>query len=72
MTSCADTGSIMWGYGYDVRVDTVEVWNTNHLLQTPLPASASNDDAVFYWECMLNRGWHVAATCQPLLSMHSQ
>jgi hypothetical protein len=62
MTSCADTGSIMWGYGYDVRVDTVEVWNTNHLLQAPMPASAQNDDAVFYWECMLNRGWHVAAT----------
>jgi hypothetical protein len=62
MTSCADTKSIMWGYGYDVPVESVEVWNTNHLLQRPLPASAANDDAVFYWECMLSRGWHVAAT----------
>ena len=62
MTSCADTTSLMWRYGYDVRVDSVEVWNTNHWLQRPLPASAANDDAVFYWECMLDRGWHVAAT----------
>jgi hypothetical protein len=62
MTSCEDTRSIMWGYGYDVPVDAVEVWNTNHVLQRPLPASAQNDDAVFWWECWLNRGKHVAAT----------
>jgi hypothetical protein len=62
MTSCGDTASIMWGYGYGVKVESVEVWNTNHLLQTPMPASAANDDAVFYWECMLSKGWHVAAT----------
>jgi hypothetical protein len=62
MTSCSDTSGLMWKYGYDVRVDTVEVWNTNHLLQRPMPASAANDDAVFFWECMLTRGWHVAAT----------
>jgi hypothetical protein len=62
MTSCSDTRSLMWGYGYDVKVESVEVWNTNHALQRPMPASAANDDAVFYWECMLDKGWHVAAT----------
>lgn len=62
MTSCDDTRSIMWGYGYDVPVESVEVWNTNHVLQRPMPASAANDDAVFWWECLLQRGWHVAAT----------
>ncbi|HET7530518.1 MAG TPA: CehA/McbA family metallohydrolase [Mycobacteriales bacterium] len=61
-TDCSDTSSLMWGYGYDVRVDSVEVWNTNHWLQTPLPAAAANDDAIRFWECMLDRGWHVAAT----------
>src|SRR5439155_5469010 len=59
---CADTSHLHWKYGYDVKVESVEVWNTNHLLQRPAPASAANDDAVFYWECMLNKGWHVAAT----------
>jgi hypothetical protein len=62
MTSCADTSGLHWKYGYDVRVESVEVWNTNHVLQRPMPASAANDDAVFYWECMLDKGWHVAAT----------
>ncbi len=62
MTSCDDTKSLMWGYGYDVPVNSVEVWNTNHILQRPMPASAANDDAIFFWECMLDRGWHVAAT----------
>jgi hypothetical protein len=62
MTSCSDTGGLHWQYGYDVRVESVEVWNTNHLLQRPMPANAANDDAVFYWECMLSKGWHVAAT----------
>lgn len=62
MTSCEDTSSLNWSYGYDVQVDTVEVWNLGHYLQPPLPASQSNDDAVFYWECMLDKGWQVAAT----------
>ncbi|MCW2584636.1 MAG: hypothetical protein JWN55_152 [Frankiales bacterium] len=62
MTSCSDTGSLHWRYGYDVRVESVEIWNTNHVLQPPAPAAAANDDAVFFWECMLNKGWHVAAT----------
>lgn len=62
MTSCDDTEQMHWDYGYDVKVESVEVWNTNHALQRPLPASAQNDDAVFYWECLLDKGWHVAAT----------
>jgi predicted metal-dependent phosphoesterase TrpH len=62
MRSCADTADLMWRYSYDIQVDTVEVWNTNHALQEPLPAAAANDDAITYWECMLSRGWHVAAT----------
>jgi hypothetical protein len=63
MTSCDDThGFGSWNYGYDVKVESVEVWNTNHWLQRPMPASAANDDAVFFWECMLDKGWHVAAT----------
>jgi predicted metal-dependent phosphoesterase TrpH len=64
LKSCsdADARGLMWGYGYDVPVESVEVWNTNHVLQRPLPASAQNDDAVFFWECMLQRGLHVAAT----------
>jgi predicted metal-dependent phosphoesterase TrpH len=62
MASCRDTGDLNWRYGYDVRVDSVEVWNYSHLLQPPLPAQNSNADSIFYWECMLNRGWRVAAT----------
>lgn len=62
LSSCSDIHGMMWSYGYDVRVDSVEVWNTNHWLQTPAPASAANDDAIFYWECLLTHGWHVAAT----------
>jgi hypothetical protein len=62
LTSCEDTSQMHWSYGYDVKVDSVEVWNTNHVLQRPMPASAQNDDAVFYWECLLSKGWHVAAT----------
>jgi hypothetical protein len=62
LTSCSDLHGMMWAYGYDVPVESVEVWNTNHLLQKPLPASAANDDSDTYWECLLSRGWHVAAT----------
>jgi hypothetical protein len=62
MTSCADTKDLHWKYGYDVRVDSVEVWNGSHLVQTPMPVGAANDDAVFYWECMLSMGRHVTAT----------
>jgi Protein of unknown function (DUF3604) len=53
---------IDWGYGYDVRPDTVEVWNISRLYQPPLPSASSNDDAVRYWEGWLDRGERVAAT----------
>ena len=49
-----------WQYGFDVPVDTVEVWNIGHILQPPMPVGTSNEDAVRYWECWLNRGAHVA------------
>jgi hypothetical protein len=50
--SCADTGVLDWGYGYDVRPDTLEVWNL----------SSSIRFAEIYWECWLERGAHVGAT----------
>lgn len=62
MTSCDDTSQLHWGYGYGAKVESVEVWNTNHVLQRPMPASAQNDDAITFWECMLAKGWKVAAT----------
>ncbi len=62
LRNCADVSGMQWSYGYQVKVESVEVWNTNHLLQRPMPASAANDDSVAYWECLLSRGWHVAAT----------
>jgi hypothetical protein len=62
MTSCKDTSGLHWRYGYDVPVDSVEVWNGSHLVQSPMPVGAANDDAIFYWECMLSMGRHVAAT----------
>ena len=51
-----------WGYGYDVPVDTVEVWNLPWYYQPPLPASSNNTWALHYWEGWLDRGAHVAAT----------
>ena len=62
ITSCSDLSGLTWGYGYDVKVESVEIWNVGHYAQPPAPASMTNDDAVFFWECLLNRGWHVAAT----------
>jgi hypothetical protein len=64
LTSCSaeDVVKQQWSYGYDVPVDSVEVWNTNHQLQPPLPAGLSNDDSVAFWECLLSRGQHVTAT----------
>ena len=50
--SCADTGVLDWGYGYDVRPDTLEVWNL----------TSSIKFAETYWECWLERGAHVGAT----------
>jgi Protein of unknown function (DUF3604) len=51
-----------WDYGYDVPVDTVEVWNLPWYYQPPLPASSNNTWALHYWEGWLDRGAHVAAT----------
>ena len=60
--ACGDTSWIDWGYGFDVAVDSVEVWNFSHALQPPTPAMSGNGDAVRYWECWLQRGDKVAAT----------
>ncbi len=60
--NCSDTSGLHWRYGFDVRVDTVEVWNISHQLQPPLPGGTSNEDATRYWECWLQRGNRVAAT----------
>jgi hypothetical protein len=51
-----------WGYGYDVPVDTIEVWNLPWYYQPPLPASSNNTWALHWWESWLDRGAHVAAT----------
>ena len=51
-----------WEYGYDVPVDTVEVWNLPWYYQPPAPASSNNTWALHYWEGWLDRGAHVAAT----------
>jgi hypothetical protein len=60
--ACSNMSGLNWQYGFDVPVDSVEVWNISHLTQPPLPASTSNEDAATYWECWLNRGAKVAAT----------
>ena len=51
-----------WAYGYDVPVDTVEVWNLPRFYQPPMPSSSDNDWALGYWEGWLDRGAHVTAT----------
>ena len=52
----------LWAYGYEVPVDSVEVWNLPWPYQPPLPSADDNDYAVSYWEGWLDRGAHVAAT----------
>ena len=52
----------VWGYGYDVPVDSVEVWNLPWYYQPPLPSASDNDGALRYWMGWLDRGAHVAAT----------
>lgn len=61
-SGCDDSSGLGWGYGFDVRPDTIEVWNIGHLLQPPAPAGNSNDDSERYWECWLDRGARVGAT----------
>jgi predicted metal-dependent phosphoesterase TrpH len=50
--SCADTAALDWGYAYDVRPDTLEVWNL----------SSSIRYAERYWECWLAQGGRMGAT----------
>jgi hypothetical protein len=61
MTTCSDTQRLHWSYGYNVKVDSLEVWNEPEVVQAPLPGT-ENEDSIFYWQCMLDRGWHVTAT----------
>ena len=61
-SDCEDTGGLGWGYGFDVRPDTIEVWNIGHQLQPPAPSGNSNDDSERFWECWLDRGARVGAT----------
>jgi hypothetical protein len=60
--TCDRTDLLDWRYGYDVRPDSIEVWNIGHHFQPPLPSASSNHDAIAYWECWLERGVRVAAT----------
>jgi len=50
--SCADTANLDWGYAYDVRPDTLEVWNLTSSIRY----------AETYWECWLQRGARIGAT----------
>ena len=44
--TCADTGVLDWSYGYDVKPDTIEVWNVTNSIQF----------SEAYWECWLEPG----------------
>ena len=48
---CKNVGVLDWTYGFDVKPDTLEVWNVGFHLQPPLPAGGSNDKALEYWDC---------------------
>ena len=61
-SDCADTSRLDWRYDFDVRPDTIEVWNISNLNQPPGPSATSNEDAITLWECWLNRGERVGAT----------
>jgi hypothetical protein len=50
---CADCRAIHWQYGFDVRPDTIEVWN---------PSVARSDVSETYWECWLDRGEKIGGT----------
>jgi hypothetical protein len=50
---CADCRAINWTYGFDVRPDTIEVWN---------PSVARSDVSELYWECWLDRGERIGGT----------
>jgi uncharacterized protein DUF3604 len=51
-----------WEYGYDVPLDSVEVWNLPWYYEPPFPAASDNDKALRYWEGWLDRGERVGAT----------
>lgn len=50
---CSDCQAINWTYGFDVRPDTIEVWN---------PSVVRSDISETYWECWLDRGEQIGAT----------
>src|SRR4051794_39511002 len=50
---CADCRAINWTYGFDVRPDTIEIWN---------PSVARSDVSETYWECWLDRGERIGGT----------
>jgi hypothetical protein len=60
--ACNQTDQLDWGYGYEVVPDTIEVWNIGHFFQPPMPSASSTADAIRYWECWLERGFHIGAT----------
>lgn len=57
-----DPHDLDWGYGTEIVPDAVEVWNISRLWQPPLPSASSNDDAIRFWESLLDAGHRVAAT----------
>jgi hypothetical protein len=50
---CEDCRAMNWQYGFDVRPDTVEVWN---------PSVSRGEVSENYWECWLDRGERIGAT----------
>ncbi|MBA2504959.1 MAG: PHP domain-containing protein [Thermoleophilaceae bacterium] len=50
-----------WQYGYDVPIDTAEVWNAPWVYQPPFPSASDNDGALRFWHGWLDRGQRVAA-----------
>jgi hypothetical protein len=49
---CDDCRSLNWSYGFDVRPDTVEIWN---------PSVQRGEVSEEYWECWLERGERIGA-----------
>ena len=50
---CEDCRAMDWEYGFDIRPDTVEVWN---------PSVSLGEVSENYWECWLERGERIGAT----------
>jgi hypothetical protein len=49
---CSDVDALDWGYGYELRPDTIEILNPTSPAQT----------ALAWWECWLERGERIGAT----------